>query len=84
MEAVEARSNTNDSLLAVDAKRIVSEVFPDISLRTWRRLDAIGGVPAGFFVGGRKLWRISDLKLWAEWEFCKRHEFECRLDRLTD
>ena len=47
--------------LALDAARIVSDVFPALSLRGWRELDARGKCPRGFFVGKRKLWRVSDL-----------------------
>ena len=65
--------------LAIDAKRIVAELFPDLSLRTWRRLDASTKCPRGFMCGGRKVWRISDLHRWAEWGFPERSEFETRL-----
>ena len=65
--------------LAVVASRIVSEVFPDFSLRSWRRWDSAGKCPLGFKVGGRKVWRVSDLKQWAEWGFPDRADFEARL-----
>ena len=64
--------------LAVDASRIVSEVFPDFSLRSWRRWDSAGKCPLGFKVGGRKVWRVSDLKQWADWGFPDREAFEAR------
>lgn len=62
--------------VAIDAERIVAEVFPDISLRSWRRLDSAHRCPAGFMVGGRKFWRMSDLRRWAELGFPERAEFE--------
>jgi hypothetical protein len=65
--------------IAVDAERIVTEVFPDFSLRSWRRWDAAGKTPRGFMVGGRKVWRIADLKQWAEWGFPARATFEAHL-----
>lgn len=74
---------TSNHLLAVDADRIVSEVFPDFSLRTWRRWDASGRCPRGFKVGGRKVWRMFDLSKWSEWGFPDRDTFEARLDRET-
>lgn len=64
--------------LAVDAKRIVAEVFPDLSLRTWRRLDSSGRCPRGLSLGGRKLWRVTDLERWAAMGFPSRDEFEKR------
>ena len=65
--------------VAVDADRIVKEVFPDFALRTWRRWDAAGKCPRGFMVGRRKVWRVSDLRQWADWGFPNREEFERRL-----
>lgn len=56
-----------------------SDVPSAISLRTWRVLDAGGKCPRGFFVGGRKLWRVADLHAWAAAGFPNRSEFE----RLT-
>ena len=69
--------------LAVAARRIVTEVFPDFSLRTWRRWDVAGKCPRGRKVGGRKVWRISDLKKWAAWGFPDRQSFEARLRMET-
>ena len=65
--------------VAVDANRIVTEIFPDFSLRSWRRWDSAGRCPRGFMVGGRKVWRVSDLKQWAAWGFPDRATFEARL-----
>lgn len=65
--------------IAVDARRIVTEVFPDFSLRTWRRWDSAGKCPRGFKCSGRKVWRLSDLRLWADWGFPDRPTFEVRL-----
>ena len=64
--------------IAVDAARIVDQVFPDISLRTWRRMDSAGQCPSGFTVGGRKLWRLADLEQWASFGFPPLAEFEAR------
>ena len=63
--------------LAVDIKGI-AQLVP-FAIRTLRRMDASGKLPKGFKVGGRKLWRMSDLRLWCEWEFPDRAEFEVRL-----
>ena len=66
--------------LAVDARGVIGSIFPGcFSLRTWRSMDAGGKTPAGFKVGGRKLWRMRDLERWAEWGFCDRAEFQARL-----
>ena len=70
--------------LALDARSITVSVFPDIALRTWRRLDASGACPRGFTVGRRKLWRLDDLERWADWGFCDRREFEVRMKGKTE
>ena len=48
------------------------------SVRKWRRLDAAGKIPMGFFVGQHKLWRRDDLERWAAWGFPDREEFAAR------
>ncbi len=63
--------------LAVDA-RGMSRLVP-FSIRTLRRMDAAGKLPRGFKLGARKLWRVSDLRLWVEWGFPERRAFEERL-----
>ena len=63
--------------LAVDIKGIAKLV--PFAIRTLRRMDSGGKLPRGFKVGGRKLWRVSDLRLWCEWGFPDRTEFEARL-----
>lgn len=69
--------------LAVDARGVIERVFPGCFwLRTWRTRDAQGSVPAGFLVGGRRLWRVRDLDLWARWGFPVRDEFQARLAEL--
>lgn len=64
--------------IALDAAQIVANVFPALSLRGWRELDARGKCPRGFFVGKRKLWRITDLEQWAAFGFPSRAEYEAR------
>lgn len=68
-------AETPATAIAVDAETVVSDFFPDLSLRTWRRLDSSGKLPAGFMIGGRKLWRTADLRLWSETGFPDRQEF---------
>lgn len=63
--------------LAVDVQQMAQMV--PFSIRTLRRMDSAGKLPRGFKLGGRKLWRVSDLRLWAEWGFPGRQEFEARL-----
>ena len=63
--------------LAVDIKGIAKLV--PFAIRTLRRMDASGKLPKGFKVGGRKLWRMSDLRLWCEWGFPDRTELKARL-----
>jgi len=65
--------------LAVDARTITNAVFPNISLRTWRRLDSGGRCPRAYRVGARKLWRLADLRRWADWGFPIRADFEAKL-----
>ncbi len=66
--------------LAVDIKGI-AQLVP-FAIRTLRRMDASGKLPKGFKVGGRKLWRVSDLRLWCDWGFPARGEFESRLKNI--
>ena len=63
--------------LAVDVRQM-GKMVP-FSVRTLQRMDAAGKLPRGFKLGGRKLWRVSDLRLWTEWGFPERKEFEARL-----
>ena len=60
--------------LAVDA-RGMSKLVP-FSVRTLRRMDSAGKIPKGHRVGGKKLWRVSDLVLWAKFGFPDREKFE--------
>ena len=64
-------------VLAVDVKQMAG-ILP-FSVRTLRRMDSAGRLPRGFKVGGRKVWRVTDLRLWCEWGFPARDEFEMRL-----
>ena len=50
-----------------------------VTLRTWRRWDSAGRIPLGFKIGGRKLWRATDLESWANWGFPKRDDFVARV-----
>ena len=69
--------------IALDARAVVRVAFGDcLSLRNWRSMDSAGKTPAGFKVGGRKLWRMRDLERWAHWEFPARPEFQRRLAEL--
>ncbi len=71
---------TAPTALAVDAVAVLRDVFPGCwGLRTWRRMDSAGQIPRGFTVSGRKLWRTADLRLWAEWGFPDRQEFDARV-----
>lgn len=44
----------------------VAAAMVGLSLRTWWRLQSIGKAPKGVRVGGRKLWRVSDLQRWVD------------------
>lgn len=77
-KAVMASTTTQQpEQLAVDA-RGMSKLVP-FSVRTLRRMDAAGTLPRGFKLGARKVWRLSDLRLWSDWGFPERQEFEERL-----
>ena len=65
-------------VIGLDARGVVAGVFPVFSLGTWRRMDSAGKVPRGFRVGGRKLWRLADLRRWADAGFPDRREFDAR------
>lgn len=53
-----------------------------VDVRTWRRWDAAGLIPAGRRIGGRRLWEVSELEAWfrdkspnrADWERHRRRE----------
>ena len=63
--------------LVLDAKGVIELLFGGcIALRTWRTWDASGKCPRGFHIGGRKLWRMEDLKRWVAAGFPERREFE--------
>lgn len=62
--------------LAVDAAG-AAQLF-SVGLRTWRRWDSSGKCPRGYGIGGRKLWRRSDLDRWAALGFPDRAAFEAR------
>ena len=63
--------------LAVNVQQMAQMV--PFSVRTLRRMDAAVKLPRGFKLGARKMWRTADLRLWAEWGFPERQEFEQRL-----
>ena len=60
--------------VTVDARGVA--VMFSLSVRTVRRLDSSGKIPPGFKIGGRKLWRLRDLRLWSERGFPARREFQ--------
>ncbi len=59
--------------LAVGAK--TAAAMFGVGERTWWRWDDSGKTPRPFALGGRKLWRVSDLRLWATFGFPVRAEF---------
>ena len=69
---------TERERLAVSADQIGALQIVPIGVRTWRRMDAAGKVPPPIRLGGRKLWRTSDLHQWVEWGCPERAEFEQR------
>ena len=50
--------------IAVDATHAAS-MF-DMSARTWRRWNSAGLIPLPSRCGGKVLWRVSELKAWAD------------------
>lgn len=60
--------------LAVSAKQIATMV--PFKIRSIRRMDASGRMPRGYIVGGKKVWRISDLEQWVVLGFPDREKFE--------
>ena len=59
--------------LAVGAKD--AAMMLGVGERTWWRWDSAGRTPSPFSLGGRKLWRVADLRRWAELGFPRREEF---------
>ncbi|KPJ65379.1 MAG: hypothetical protein AMJ43_10860 [Coxiella sp. DG_40] len=47
-----------------------------LSKRSWFRLNSCGKVPAPVKIGGSVRWRLSDIKLWLEWNCPDRKTFE--------
>ena len=64
--------------LALNAEQIAEMRIIPISLRGWREKDAAGKVPRAIRFGGKKFWRVADLRLWVEWGCPDRKEFERR------
>ncbi len=65
------------SALSVGAKDAAALV--GVSVRTWWRLEAAGRTPLGSKVGGRRLWRMADLRAWVDLGFPRREEFDARI-----
>ncbi len=57
---MKSESSTAATLLAVSAKQAAAMV--GVSTRTWWRLASAEKVPESFMLGGRRLWRVSDLE----------------------
>ena len=77
-------ASISPEVLAVSARQIVERGIVPVSLRKWRRMDAAGECPRGFKLGGCKLWRMADLKLWAMCGFPDRVKFEARLKAMQN
>ena len=67
--------------LLVGVEDIVRMKLLPTSVRTWRRLDAAGQVPQAIILGRRKVWRLSDLRQWAELGCPDRQAFEAAAAR---
>jgi len=63
---------SNGDVIAVDAQT-ASRMF-SVSLRTWRRWESSGRCPRAFRIGKRTLWRLSDLRAWADEGFGRINE----------
>lgn len=59
-----ARKRRRLSLLVVDARRLAKLLCAGIrTVRTW---DAAGKLPAPIRIGGRVVWRVSEIRAWIE------------------
>lgn len=67
--------------LAVGAK--TAAAMFGVGERTWWRWGDSGKTPSPFALGGRKLWRVADLRLWAALGFPDRVEFAERRSTAT-
>jgi predicted DNA-binding transcriptional regulator AlpA len=63
-------------LLAADAAALAPRL--SVSLRTVRTWDAAGKLPKGIKIGGRKLWRVSEIDAWLAAGCPERVEWEAR------
>ncbi|MCZ6653576.1 MAG: hypothetical protein O7D91_11180 [Planctomycetota bacterium] len=79
---MDSTTTQQSEALAVDV-RGMSKLVP-FSVRTLRRMDSSGKIPRGHRVGGKKLWKLNDLKLWATLGFPDREEFEARMESVTN
>lgn len=66
-------------ILAVDADQIGNGVLP-ICKRSWWNLVNSGRAPAGFKLGGRRLWDVAELKRWVAAD-CPRRDESKRIER---
>jgi predicted DNA-binding transcriptional regulator AlpA len=41
----------------------------------WFELQKEGKIPPSFKVGGARLWRVEDLRLWVQWGFPELDDF---------
>lgn len=62
--------------ICLDAGDVIRLLMPSISVRTWRRMDSASRIPRGIKIGGRKVWRVADIKTWIEHGCPDRERFE--------
>ena len=48
------------------------------STRTIHRWHDAGRIPQGMKISGCLRWRLSDVRIWIDWNCCSRTEFEAR------
>ena len=65
------------------AEDIVRQGIISTSVRSWRRADSAGKVPRAIRFGGRKLWRLADLRAWVAQGCPDRREFEHAISNGT-
>jgi predicted DNA-binding transcriptional regulator AlpA len=68
--------DTQDASLLVTARQAAAMCGK--SLRTWRSWDAAGWIPRPIRIGRSTLWRVDELRAWAEAGCPRRGEWEAQ------
>lgn len=77
-----AKESITPQKIAVDAAT-AAQMF-SVGLRTWWRWNSAGLCPDGHRIGGRRLWQVSSLVLWAKLGFPGRSELKTLVSNMGE